>query len=174
MNPSDYFPDKYLEDLKIFSGETVHGTGPRYMLCGRTFEKILGYGYRRQYQSLEGFISTTYCLNLINQGIHAYFNKDFYSWCENSVPFPDCQSCSHFHGGISRPFSIIRYSENPHVGKPVYIDRIKLKNYLNYFFNNYLKNLNCFIETTPSKLGNVLFYDKDCPMFRELWDFQKS
>jgi hypothetical protein len=113
VKPDQYFPKIYLKELRLFWGHRqLQDNGPQWVLCGMTMSEIFDPQKRKMYEYLEDFFSTLYCLNLINQGIHCYYCADFLTWCDKSVPFPDCL-CSSYHGGVSTPQSIIQFIGAP-------------------------------------------------------------
>ena len=122
MNPKEYFSKIYIKDLKTFFGNEVRGNGPQGILCGLTLQGVIGPDNRYKYRNINEFILSLYCLNLINHGIQTYFHYDYETWCKISTAFPDCQACTLYHGGISRPEDIITY-----VTKSEYIPKSEAK-----------------------------------------------
>ncbi len=174
MRPSEYFPYLYLKDLRVFMGERVIGNGPQWMLCGWTMARIFEPQMRVKYKGIEEFVTVLYELNLINQGIHAHFNEDFGTWCVASISFPDCLACPSFHGGVSLPNSILRFTKNPSnipQARPVNLDMKMLKDYTHYFFKDYLRKLEGtanFKCVTSVKVIEKLRNDHDCFEFHQL------
>ena len=172
MKPKRYFSSFYHKDLSRFfytySGEKLPRNGPIGMLCGLTLEDRMLYpGKWVYYNSPADFVCCQYVFCIINLGIYRYFPDSHLEWCKRAKPFLDSTTCPTDHGAFnSEPYRIIEQTNSfitkfrhhfEAVGKRIIpldkrgefevfpyevISEEKLKEYVEFYFHEYLKKLN--------------------------------
>lgn len=163
--PEEYIVHYYLDDLAVFyQGDDMPTSGPFGLICGYTVS-VFDYPQKiNLFKSPLHFLLTTYCLNLLNQGIFSYFRSAISEWSQDSLPFMDCR-CEHRHGGFYYPGSILRYAcESDSICKKNQMDiENATQIYLAFFILNYLPNI---ISAAPNfslrKFVELLLQDRNC------------
>ena len=87
MKQNDYFPAQYLADLAVFADQRVPQHGPFSSLCAWTLSRLFEPGSIKKYVAPVAFLCVLYNLNLLNQGIHTYFQQDHHCWLKVCAPF---------------------------------------------------------------------------------------
>ena len=181
MNAVKYFPDCYRADLRFFAEGGILHRGPFRALCGMTLERVFEPGNIDKYSDPACFLCVLYELNLLNQGIHAYFPEDHPRWITTCEPFPDIRGCSYGHGGFTHaPASILRFSDDPSYipgARPIHISRERLREFTDFFVRNYLSVVceqSHFRALTPLALVERLVSDGDCPEFSQFADLKNA
>lgn len=171
MEPDEYFPRHYRDDVRVFWGSMVHPHhGPWWMLCGRTLERLFRSGQREKYADPEQFLCALWLLNLTHQGIRTYFPDVYQQWILFSESFPDLRGCHFAHGGVRTPGSLLVFARDPSYirAKPLELDERRVRAFLYFFFNRYLGQLtpqdhSGIREFSPAELLGRLRDDPDCP-----------
>lgn len=145
MEPNEYFPGSYRDDVRAFAKTNVPAHGPFWMLCGRTLGRLFDPGQPEKYVDPEGFVCMLWLLNLAHQGIYTYFPQVYWQWMSFSESFPDLRGCPFYHGNLLTPGSLLRFARDPGYiphAKPLELDEKRVRAFFNFFFNDYLSGLN--------------------------------
>jgi hypothetical protein len=172
MEPATYFYQHYGDDLKVFAEDRVPLHGPFEGLCGMTLGRVFEPEYRKRYAAPDHFLCVVYFLNVLYQGVHAYFRSDYALWTSLSEPFPDVRNtCGH--GGVSKPVDILRFARDPGYvprATPLDLPKSLLAAYQGFFRHTYVPRL-CelgrsgggFEALNPGALWERLSEDLDTP-----------
>lgn len=173
MKPTDYFPAQYLADLVVFTDRRVPQHGPFSSLCGWALSGLFAPANIKKYVDPAAFLCVLYNLNLLNQGIHTYFQQVHHCWLKVCAPFPDSRGCT-YHGGVtSAPSSVLEFALDPSYiagAQPIEVPKNVLAKFTKFFLSIYLTQL-CeterFLALSPRRLIDRLSTDADCPEFRQ-------
>jgi len=160
MEPENYFPEIYLDDLIYFIKTSSNKS---LDLCPLLLgEQLLGQQLRNggyaKYVSIEDFFTCHYCMNLISQGIHSYSPEFYIEWREKIVDYLNIQGChAHsFGNGGSRPIDLVNFLHK----FDVEIDELQIGNYIHHFLYEVLQPL--IPEFPVADLVENLMLDPDC------------
>ncbi|MCU7804197.1 MAG: hypothetical protein KZQ96_13450 [Candidatus Thiodiazotropha sp. (ex Lucinoma borealis)] len=162
MEPNDYFPALYLEDLKGAYSELPNGSGPIEICGGIFFDNLCRPDAWTKLISPISFICCLYTLNLIHQGIYSHRYVVYNQWIERCVPF--LRSTCVYHGGVIYPYDHIEYVEAmllKYANNTKLIDRSIISKYAKYMFYSYLPSL----QLNPFRVEFLIEYltkDTDC------------
>jgi hypothetical protein len=122
------------------------------MTLGRLFEPER----RATFVSPSDFLCCQYYLNILHQGIYTYYREHHAMWRLGGIAFLDLRGCKYGHGGFNTgPAAILRFARDPSYvpdAQPIEIARKQLKQYMQYFFFDYVPSVyRCeFLQLQPA------------------------
>ena len=170
MEPHEYFPRHYRNDVHLFAETDVPPHGPFGLLCGWTLERLFAPGQPEKYADPEGFLCMLWLLNLAHQGMYTYFFNAYRRWLEFCEPFPDLRACPSHHGGLFTPGHLLRYAlvyRSMPGAITLELHEKRVHAFFNFFFNQYLGTLSQqgpyrTLRFSPMDLLAKLRADPDC------------